>query len=596
MADQQQQEAKLLDPKEFSSAMTDILNRSHRILNDFLTKQASQEGGSDPDPLNIGNAFLELSTKLATDPVRLMNAQANLWQNQMELWQSASLRWLGQENEPYVKPEKDDHRFKDTAWNDIQLFDYIKQSYLLTSRWMQDLVAGVDGLEPTTHRKVEFYTKQFVDAMAPTNFVMTNPEVLRATAETGGENLIHGLQNLLEDMERGKGIRMTDEKAFEVGVNVAASKGKVIHRNELMELIQFSPSTEKVYKTPLLIVPPWINKYYILDLRPSNSFIKWATDQGHTVFIISWINPDEKMAGESFEDYMNLGPLKAIDIVTETTGQEKVNAIGYCLGGTLLAATLAYMAVKKDDRVESATFFTTLTDFKEAGDLSIFIDEKQLENIDHIMEEQGYLDGSEMATTFNMLRANDLIWSFVVHNYLLGKDPFPFDLLYWNSDSTRMPRAMHSFYLHQMYEKNKLVEPGGITLNGVDIDLHQVKTPIYMISTKEDHIAPWRATYAATQLYKGPVRFVLAGSGHIAGVVNPPASGKYGFWTNEKLPASPGAWLDSAKKNEGSWWTDWQKWIQSHAGGRKTVPARDPAKGKVKALCDAPGEYVRVRL
>ncbi|MEK9755231.1 MAG: class I poly(R)-hydroxyalkanoic acid synthase, partial [Rhodospirillaceae bacterium] len=458
--------------------------------------------------------------------------------------------------------------------------------------------SGVEGMDKKTANKVDFYTRQFIDALSPSNFVMTNPEVLRATLESGGENLVKGLENLLSDLEEGNGqlrIKMTDPNAFKVGKNIATTPGKVVFRNDLMELLQFDPMADQVVKTPLLIVPPWINKYYILDLREKNSFIRWATSQGHTVFVVSWVNPDATLAAKTFDDYMLEGPVAALDAVEKATGEKSVNIIGYCIGGTLLACTLAYLTAKKQDsRINSATFFTTMVDFTEAGELGVFIDDSQLSSLEEKMEERGYLEGSEMATTFNMLRANDLIWSFVINNYLLGKDPFPFDLLYWNSDSTRMPAAMHSFYLRKMYLENKLVQPGGIELAGVKIDLRTIKVPVYIVSTREDHIAPWKSTYAATGLYKGPIRFVLAGSGHIAGVVNPPDKPKYGYWTNEKLAKTPDAWLEKADAHEGSWWPDWDAWAKERAKG-ETVPARKPGDGKLKVLCDAPGEYVMIK-
>jgi polyhydroxyalkanoate synthase len=435
--------------------------------------------------------------------------------------------------------------------------------------------------------------------MAPSNFAMTNPEVLRATAESGGENLVKGLQHLLEDLERGKGklqVRMTDLNAFEVGRNLAVTPGKVMFQNNLMQLLQYEPVTEQVAKRPLLIIPPWINKFYILDLKPANSLIKWLTEQGHTVFVISWVNPDETRAGDGFADYMREGPLTALDVIEKLTGEKTSNVIGYCLGGTLLACTLSYLTAKKQqDRIASATFLTTMVDFTDAGELSVFVDEEQLAAMEQRMSQQGYLEGSAMANTFNMLRANDLIWSFVINNYLLGKEPFPFDLLYWNSDSTRMPAAMHSFYLRNMYQENLLCKPGALTLAGVPIDLTKIKTPAFILSTKEDHIAPWKSTYAATQLYKGPMKFVLAASGHIAGVVNPPAAKKYNHWINtaKSLPASPDDWLAGAESQPGSWWPEWQKWVSAFSDG--LVPARKPGDHKVKPLDDAPGSYVKVR-
>jgi polyhydroxyalkanoate synthase len=524
-----------------------------------------------------------------------VQAQLSLWNDYMTLWQRTAQRFLGANAEPVIAPPAGDRRFRDRAWDDNTLFDFIKQSYLLTARWLQQAVRGVEGVDAHTARKVDFYTRQFVDAMAPSNFVLTNPEVLRATIDSRGENLLNGLKNLLDDLDHGKGrlaIRMTDMAAFRLGENVAVTPGKIVYQNDLMQLIQYEPTTETVKRRPLLIIPPWINKFYILDLRPDNSFVRWAVAQGHTVFVISWVNPDEHLAAKTFADYMREGPLAALGAIEMATGESEANVIGYCLGGTLLAATLAYMAVKRDRRIKSATYFVTMVDFAEAGELSVFIDEEQLSALEERMNAKGYLEGRDMATTFNMLRANDLIWSFVVNNYLLGKSPFPFDLLYWNADSTRMPSAMHSFYLRNMYQENLLVRPGGITLDGVAIDLGKIRTPSFLLSTREDHIAPWRSTYAATQIYKGPVRFVLSASGHIAGVVNPPGS-KYGHWENETNPAAAEAWLAGASYVPDSWWPSWEHWIAKYGGG--TVSARRPGDGKLPSIEDAPGLYVRVR-
>jgi polyhydroxyalkanoate synthase len=599
MAEQQAPDVKLPDPVEWSRTMNRIAERSQNLVAEFLDRQADSEGHKQMDPLNLATAFFEMTTRLMSDPTKLMQAQVSLWQDYLKLWQSTTQRMMGMEADPVVEPERSDRRFRDPAWEENQLFDFIKQSYLLSARWMQDIVGDVEGLDTHTAKKVDFYTRQFVDAMAPSNFVMTNPEVLRTTVESGGENLIKGLENLLEDLERGKGqlrIKMTDLEAFELGTNIAVTPGNVIYQNDLMQLIQYEPRTEEVHKRPLLIIPPWINKFYILDLREKNSFIKWAVEQGYTVFVISWVNPDEKLRDKTFEDYMDLGPLAALDAIEKATGEKDANVIGYCLGGTLLACTLAYMAEKKDDRFKAATFFTAMTDFTEAGELGVFIDEEQLSALEQQMEKKGYLEGASMATTFNMLRANDLIWSFVVNNYLLGKDPFPFDLLYWNSDSTRMPAAMHSFYLRKMYQENLLSKPGGITLKGVPIDLGNIKQPVFMLSTREDHIAPWKTTYALTNLTGGPARFCLAASGHIAGVVNPPAANKYCYWTlpsKKKNPKTPEKWLENAVQHEGSWWPEWDKWMQRHCGSK--VPARKPGDGKLKPIEDAPGSYVKVK-
>ena len=575
--------------------MAEIAEKSRQLVSEFLERQSPAEGIGAASPAAIGAAFFEMTARLMSDPSRLVQAQLSLWHDYMTLWQRTAQRFLGDPVEPVIEAAPHDRRFRDAAWTDNTLFDFIKQSYLLSARWIQGVAKEADGLDEHTSRKVDFYTRQFVDAIAPSNFVLTNPEVLRATIETRGENLVQGLKNLLDDLERGKGrlaIKMTDMKAFRIGENIAVTPGKVVYQNDLMQLIQYTPTTESVLRRPLLIIPPWINKFYILDLRPDNSFIRWAVEAGHTVFVISWVNPDERLAQKTFEDYMREGPLAALEAIEQATGEREANVIGYCLGGTLLAATLAYMAQKRDRRVKSATYFVTMVDFAEAGELSVFIDEEQLAALEERMSKKGYLEGRDMATTFNMLRANDLIWSFVVNNYLLGKEPFPFDLLYWNSDSTRMPAAMHSFYLRRMYQENLLAKPGGISLGGVAIDLRKVKTPAFILSTREDHIAPWRSTYAATRLYGGKVRFVLAASGHIAGVINPPGS-KYGHWENEANPPTPEEWLAGAAEHKDSWWPAWQRWVAQYGGG--TVKARHPGEGKLAPLANAPGSYVMVR-
>lgn len=582
---------------EMVQIMSEIAAKSRALVEDFLSRQNlldTQNAAVNPNA--IGSAFLELTKQLMTNPFELAQAQFELWQDYLRLWQGTTQRLLGQEVEPVIVPDRADRRFKDPAWSDNVLFDFVKQSYLLASRFLTQTVGETEGLDPKTRQKVEFYTRQFVDALAPTNFLLTNPEVLKATVETRGENLLRGLKNMLEDLERGRGrlaIKMTDYDAFEVGRNIATTPGKVVFQNELMQLLQYEPTTAEVYEKPLLIVPPWINKFYILDLQPQNSFIKFCVDQGFTTFVVSWVNPDERLAHKSFENYLLEGPIAAMDAIGTATGEKELTAIGYCLGGTLMASTLAWMKAKKDRRVSAVTFFTTLVDFKDPGELGVFIDEEQLATLEEIMARRGYLDGAEMATTFNLLRANDLIWSFVVNNYLMGKEPFPFDLLYWNSDSTRMPAAMHSYYLRKFYHENKLVEPGGLCMAGVSIDLRTIDTPAYIVATREDHIAPWKSTYAATQLYRGERRFVLAGSGHIAGIVNPPASGKYGYWTNDELPPDPEAWLAGATQHKGSWWSDWAAWNAARSGPK--VPARRPGEGGLPILEDAPGSYVRVK-
>jgi len=585
----------LPDPAELSQQIAEIAQKSQQLVAEFLKRQSRDEGVGLADPLGIGTAFLEMTAHMMADPSRLVQAQLSLWSDYLTLWQRTAQRFLGGDTEPMIEAPAGDRRFRDAAWTDNTLFDFIKQSYLLTARWLQGTVREVEGVDQRIARKVDFYTRQFVDAIAPSNFLLTNPEVLRATIESRGENLLNGLKNLLDDLERGKGrlaIKMTDMEAFRIGENIAVTPGKIVYQNDLMQLIQYEPTTNVVKRRPLLIIPPWINKFYILDLRPGNSFIRWAVSQGHTVFVISWVNPDEHLAAKTFTDYMLEGPLSALAAIEQATGEREANVIGYCLGGTLLASTLAYMAVKRDNRIKSATYLVTMVDFAEAGELSVFIDEEQLAALEERMSEKGYLEGRDMATTFNMLRANDLIWSFVVNNYLLGKSPFPFDLLYWNADSTRMPATMHSFYLRNMYQENLLVQPGGISLDGVLIDLRKIETPSFLLSTRDDHIAPWRSTYAATQLYHGPVKFMLSASGHIAGVVNPPG-GKYGHWENEKNPPTPEEWLAAATSHPDSWWPLWERWISRYGGGE--LPARHPGDGKLAAIEDAPGSYVKVR-
>jgi polyhydroxyalkanoate synthase len=592
-------ERNLPDPKRVQETVSRIAEQSQRLLKAFVDKQVKDGAGEFHvlDPKDVANSFQALMAKMMADPGKIMASQFKLMQDATDLFQSSMKRVMGEQVQPIITPAAGDKRFKADAWNENPVFDYIKQSYLLASRYVHDAtVTESEGMSEHEAEKAEFYARQYIDAMAPTNFALTNPEVLSHTIETKGENLLTGLRNLLDDLERGKGelrVKMTDPDKFKLGENVAATPGKVIFQNELMQLIQYTPTTETVHKCPLMIIPPWINKFYILDLRDKNSLIKWAVDQGHTVFVISWINPDEKLSEKGFDDYMLEGPMAALDAIEQATGEREVKAIGYCLGGSLLATTLAYMASKKDKRIVSATYFVTMMDFSEPGEVGVFIDEQVLARIDQQMEKTGYFEGKSMAEAFNLLRANDLIWGFVINNYLMGKEPFPFDLLYWNSDSTRMPRNMHSFYLHKFYEQNLLREPNGITLDGVGIDLGKIKTPAYFISTREDHIAPWKSTYAGTQLLKGPIRFVLGMSGHIAGIVNPPAANKYGYWTNENIPADCDEWLAGAKQHEGSWWLDWAEWVKPFNG--EQIPARIPGEGKLKVIEDAPGSYVKVR-
>jgi polyhydroxyalkanoate synthase len=592
---------KVPDPYELFRTVQNLIENSQKVAMHLLTKQATYTTPPvvNPDPLGVGKMFQEVTTKMLLNPTHLIDAQLSLWQEHLKLLQNLTLRNLGYQVEAVATPAKGDRRFKYEGWDNVPWFDFLKQSYLVNARWLNDTVKTIalaEEPDSANAKKIMFYTRQLIDALAPSNFVPTNPEVLYATLKSNGENLLNGLNNLLEDLERGKGtlsIKMSDLKAFKLGENIAATPGKVIFQNDLMQLLQYQPSTEQVHLKPLLVVPPWINKYYILDLSPANSFIKWAVDQGHTVFLMSWVNPDERLAHKIFDDYLLEGPLAALDVIEKITGQREVNAVGYCLGGTLLAITVAYLAAKKDDRILSGTYFTTMLDFSEPGELGVFLDEEQISLLEEKMKEKGYLDGSSMATTFNMLRANDLIWSFYVNNYLLGNEATAFDLLYWNSDSTRMPAKMHSFYLRNMYQQNLLTQPNGISLNGQGIDLSLINTPGYFVSTQEDHISPWKSTYKGVHLLSGPVKFILGGSGHIAGIINPPTKNKYFYYTNNKAKTTknPDSWLSAAKTMQGSWWNDWAKWVSGYAGEK--IPARIPGTGPYPALEDAPGSYVK---
>lgn len=547
------------------------------------------------DDYGIHKAFTSLSEQLLSDPEKLSNSTTQFWEEQLNLWE----KWINSDPTVVKKPdiEKVDSRFRSKLW-DTWLFDYVRNAYLLTAEHLQKTVNDIDSLDERTARKVKFFTKQYVDAMSPTNFAALNPDVLKATVDSNGGNLLSGLNNLLDDLKKGKGelaIKMVDPNAFELGKDVATTDGKVVYQNELMQLIQYQPTTKSVLETPLLIIPPWINKYYILDLTPRNSFIKWAIDQGHTVFVISWVNPDARHAHKTFDDYLVEGPLAALDVIDKRCKTNTTNLVGYCLGGTLTAVLLGWLkSNKQEKRVNSTTFFTSMIDFNEPGELGVFVDPEGVDALEKRMASKGYLEASEMASTFNMLRSNDLIWSFVVNNYLLGKDPVPFDLLFWNSDATRMPAKMHSYYLRNMYIHNKLREPKGLTIAGRSIDLSTVTTPCYFISAKDDHIAPWKSTFSGAKLFGGKVRFVLGGSGHIAGIVNPPVANKYCFWANDELTHEAESWLQNADRFDGSWWSDWSVWISSQ--GSRTVNARKIRNNRTKPFEDAPGSYAKLRL
>jgi len=531
------------------------------------------------------------------DPQRTVEMQTRLGKSFLDLFACASRRLAGEPAGPVVKPDPRDKRFSDPEWSSNQYFDFLKQAYLLIADWAKYLVEHADRLDPAVRQRAEFYIRQLVNAVSPSNFIFTNPELLRATLRQNAENLVRGAHMLADDIEAGGGelkIRQSDMSKFEVGRNLAITPGKVIYQNPLMQIIQYAPSTGRVLKRPLLIVPPWINKYYILDLTPEKSFIKWCVDQGLTVFVISWINPDECLARKGFDDYMREGPLEALDVVARLTGEDKVNAVGYCVGGTLLAVTLAYMAAKKDGRIASATFLTTQVDFTYAGDLKVFAaTEEQVAAVERQMAERGYLEGSKMATAFNLLRSNDLVWPYVVNNYLKGEAPFPFDLLYWNADATRMPAANHSYYLRNCYLNNNITK-STLTIDDARIDLRQITIPIYNLATREDHIAPAKSVYLGSSSFGGPMRYVLSGSGHIAGVVNPPGKAKYQYWTGDTPQGEDlERWLRTATEHPGSWWPDWLAWIKAQDAAE--VEARTPGGGMFASIEDAPGSYVKVR-
>ncbi|HEY1749790.1 MAG TPA: class I poly(R)-hydroxyalkanoic acid synthase [Caulobacteraceae bacterium] len=559
-------------------------------------RQADRPAALTPDPFHVAPAFGEVMARLTAQPDRLMRAQADLFSRYMDLWKSAAQRAHGEPAAEVAQPVRGDKRFADPDWTANPVFDVIRQSYLITSGWLNELVAGVEGVEPLTKRRVEFFTRMLTDAISPSNFLLSNPAALREAMQTNGASLLKGMENFAADLARGGGqlsISQTDFTQFKVGENVATAPGKVIFQNELIQILQFDPTTDEVCEIPLLIFPPWINKFYILDLRPENSMIRWLTSQGITVFVTSWVNPDARLAEKTFEDYLKDGIYAAVDAVTRQAGVKTVNTVGYCIGGTLLSCALAHMAAKGDTRVASATFFAAQQDFSEAGDLLLFTNEDWLKDLEQKMDAGGgVLSGQTMADTFNALRSNDLIWSFFVNNYLMGKEPRPFDLLFWNADQTRMPKTLHLFYLRQFYGRNALAR-GELVLDGVKLDLGAVKTPIYVQSSKEDHIAPYRSVYKGARLFGGPVNFMMAGSGHIAGVINHPDAKKYQHWTNPALPPTVEEWMAGAVEHPGSWWPEWAAWLKARSGGQ--VPARDPGKGPLKPLEDAPGSYVKVK-
>lgn len=586
------------DAEAFAMNVARAMESGGKALAAYLKPRESGEVQDRPpaELAEVVKTFTSVAEYWLSDTSRSSDLQTKLAKDYLDLWGSAVRRMAGQDAPPAIAPSPQDKRFADPEWKSNQFFDFVMQLYLLTTKWAQELVRDAEGLDPHTRRKAEFYVQQVANALSPSNFVLTNPEVLRETLASSGENLARGLSMLAEDIAAGKGmlkIRQSNPDNLVVGVNMATTPGKVIYQNEMMQLIQYSPTTETVLRTPLLIVPPWINKFYILDLKPEKSYIKWCVDQGVTVFVISWVNPDKRLGNKSWEDYMKEGPLTAMDVIEKVTGEMKVHTAGYCVGGTMLATTLAWLAEKRRQRVSSATFFAAQVDFTHAGDLLVFVDEEQISSLEQDMKAAGVLEGSKMAMAFNMLRSNDLIWSYVVSNYLKGQQPSAFDLLHWNSDATRMTASNHSYYLRNCYLENRL-STGTMVLDNTLLDLSKVKAPIYNLATREDHIAPAESVLYGSQFFGGPVKYVLSGSGHIAGVVNPPASNKYQYWTNDNIKdVSVAEWMKGAVEHKGSWWPDWRQWLGEL--DPEQVPARLPGSEAFPPIEDAPGSYVRVR-
>jgi polyhydroxyalkanoate synthase len=598
-------EAATPDAVEQFERMTEVAGKAQQMMLEFWTGEGSRLAARGPDPeamrklTDMWGDFLTGDWAKAwanADPARLVRLTGDYWTDAMQLWAGMFLGAAAPE--PPAAATRADKRFAAEAWEAAPVYDMVRRSYLLASHYIFEGLGAFRGLDPDETRRLQFQARQFVDAMSPANFAALNPEVMQKAHETQGESLLAGLSNMLDDLKRGK-LTMTDESAFEVGVNVAATPGKVVWEGRLLQLIHYAPTTEQVFEIPLLIIPPWINKFYILDLTPEKSFIHWAVGQGLSVYVISWAQGSEALADIGFEEYAVEGELQAIDLVLQASGAPATHVIGYCVAGTVLAATLAYMAATDQaQKVRSATFFTAQVDFAEAGDLLNFVTDETLEKIDKVTHEKGYLDGRFLATTFNMLRPTDLMWNYVVNNYLKGKDYVPFDLLYWNSDPTNVPGRFMREYVTGLYRDNLLAQPGGITVKGVPIDLSTVHTPCYFQAGIDDHIAPRESCFKLTKAFAGEHRFMLAGSGHIAGVVNPPAQKKYQHWILPEGTATPATLAEfqaAATEVKGSWWPDWISWLEPRSGPK--VKARQPGKARgFKAIEDAPGRYVRERI
>lgn len=572
---------------ELSEIMRAVAEKSMRILDGFKN-QPAQLPKLIKQYMDLTNDFQALVTILLKNPEQVWQMQMAYWQDAFSLMQDQLSHWL--EGKPMPV---EDRRFSSEEWVNNPFFSFMSQHYLLASEHMNSLLEHVDYGDKRMAKRVQFFTRQYLDALSPANFLHTNPQLMAETIQSHGKNLLRGLQNLLTDIEAGSSrliIKMTDTDAFKIGSNIATTPGKVIYRNDMMELIQYTPKTDKVKSIPLLIIPPWINKYYILDLSKNNSFIAWLVEQGITVCTISWVNPDATYAKKGLFEYLKEGPMTAIKIMQEQFQVPKVNTLGFCIGGTLLACMLAYLKAHNEEPVNSATFLASMIDFSDPGDISVFIDEQQILRLEEEMRSKGFLDGRFMASTFNSLRANDLVWSFFIKNYLQGKSPVPFDILYWNADVTNMPAKMHSEYLRWMYLHNDLVKPGKIQLNHVPLDVSKIDLPTCFVSTRKDHIAPWQTTYLGFQLMSGEKRFILGGSGHIAGIINPPGGSKYSFYRNRSTTETADEWLTNAKEHPGSWWPEWLDWLKKRSGRLINAPVF--AQLPYKEIMDAPGSYV----
>jgi polyhydroxyalkanoate synthase len=573
---------------------TGVMGRAQQMMLEHVAAQAGEMQSKAAEAAGPAAAMQWPGASLWTDPAQIAKAQAELWTQGLDIWQRA-MGLGGAEPSRIAEAADKDKRFNAPQWRDNPLFDMIRQSYLMISDRLLGSVDALDGVDEKQREKLRFATRAFVDAMSPSNFALTNPQVLERTLETRGENLLKGLEHMLRDLGKGQ-LTHTDSEAFEVGRNIATTPGKVIKRTPLYELIQYSPTTDEVFETPVVIFPPWINRFYILDLNPKKSFIRWAVEQGLTVFMVSWKSADESLAAITMDDYV-LAQIDAVDTIRGVLGVEAVHTIGYCVAGTKMAATLALLEARGEAaKVASATFFTAQVDFSEAGDLNLFLGDEQMQLIGQLSGDKGYMDGRYMAATFNLLRGRDLIWNYVTNNYLMGEDYPPFDLLHWNGDTTNLPAKWHQAYLKQLYRENKLVEPGGISIAGTPIDLGTVSTPSYVQAGREDHIAPPQSVWKITHHFKGPLRFVLAGSGHIAGVVNPPDAQKYQYWTNDAKVGSLEEFVAGATETKGSWWPDWIRWIEGISADKVfAIGPRVAGEGKLAAIEDAPGSYVKGR-